>query len=133
MGPESSARGRNIVHWMPFARVCANQIAQGLIRSIRLRWTSAAQTTARNCIGVGAAARPDRRGFYRVLFVGNDSPQKRSELLPDLAELADRLAGEHGRLSELRIRDLEVRASFELNYRGFQEDERRAFLASLPG
>jgi tetratricopeptide (TPR) repeat protein len=44
-----------------------------------------------------------------------------------LAVLADRLAGEHGRLSELRIRDLEVRASFELNYRGFQEDERRAF------
>lgn len=44
-----------------------------------------------------------------------------------LAVLADRLAGEHGRLSELRIRDLEVRASFALNYRGFQEDERRTF------
>jgi tetratricopeptide (TPR) repeat protein len=44
-----------------------------------------------------------------------------------LAVLAERLAGEHGRLSELRIRDLEVRASFALNYKGFQEDERRAF------
>ena len=33
---------------------------------------------------VGAAPRPERRGFYRLLFVGNDSPQKRSELLPDL-------------------------------------------------
>ena len=37
---------------------------------------------------VGAAPRGDRRGFYRLLFVGNDSPQKRSELLPDrLTEL----------------------------------------------
>jgi glycosyltransferase involved in cell wall biosynthesis len=37
---------------------------------------------------VGSAARPERRGFYRLLFVGNDSPQKRSDLLPDLlAEL----------------------------------------------
>lgn len=37
---------------------------------------------------IGAAARGDRRGFYRLLFVGNDSPQKRSDLLPDLmAEL----------------------------------------------
>jgi glycosyltransferase involved in cell wall biosynthesis len=37
---------------------------------------------------VGAAPRGERRGFYRLLFVGNDSPQKRSELLPDLlAEL----------------------------------------------
>jgi tetratricopeptide (TPR) repeat protein len=44
-----------------------------------------------------------------------------------LAVLAERLAGEHGELSELRIRDLEVRASFALNYKGFQEDERRAF------
>ena len=44
-----------------------------------------------------------------------------------LAVLADRLAGEHGRLSELRIRDLEVRASFALNYEDLQEDERRAF------
>lgn len=36
----------------------------------------------------GAATRGERRGFYRLLFVGNDSPQKRSELLPDLlAEL----------------------------------------------
>ena len=44
-----------------------------------------------------------------------------------LAVLAERLAGEHGQLSELRIRDLEVRASFALNYKGFEEDERRAF------
>jgi glycosyltransferase involved in cell wall biosynthesis len=33
---------------------------------------------------VGTAPRSERRGFYRLLFVGNDSPQKRSELLPDL-------------------------------------------------
>lgn len=33
---------------------------------------------------VGASARPERRGFYRLLFVGNDAPQKRSGLLPDL-------------------------------------------------
>jgi glycosyltransferase involved in cell wall biosynthesis len=33
---------------------------------------------------VGTAARGDRRGFHRLLFVGNDSPQKRSDLLPDL-------------------------------------------------
>jgi tetratricopeptide (TPR) repeat protein len=44
-----------------------------------------------------------------------------------LAVLADRLAGEHGRLSELGIRDLEVRASFDLNYQDLREDERRAF------
>jgi tetratricopeptide (TPR) repeat protein len=44
-----------------------------------------------------------------------------------LAVLAGRLAGEHGKLSELRLRDLEVRASFELNYQRFQEDERRTF------
>ena len=38
--------------------------------------------------GVGSAPRADRRGFYRLLFVGNDSPQERSDLLPDLlAEL----------------------------------------------
>jgi glycosyltransferase involved in cell wall biosynthesis len=37
---------------------------------------------------VGSAARADRRGFFHLLFVGNDSPQKRSDLLPDLlAEL----------------------------------------------
>jgi len=37
---------------------------------------------------IGSAARSDRRGFYRLLFVGNDSPQERSDLLPDLlAEL----------------------------------------------
>jgi glycosyltransferase involved in cell wall biosynthesis len=37
---------------------------------------------------VGGAARADRRGFYHLLFVGNASPQKRSDLLPDLlAEL----------------------------------------------
>jgi glycosyltransferase involved in cell wall biosynthesis len=35
-----------------------------------------------------AGVRSDRRGFYRVLFVGDDSPQQRSDLLPDLlAEL----------------------------------------------
>jgi glycosyltransferase involved in cell wall biosynthesis len=33
---------------------------------------------------IGSAAARDRRGFYRLLFVGNDSPQKRSDLLPDL-------------------------------------------------
>ena len=33
---------------------------------------------------VGGAPRPERHGFYRLLFVGNDSPQKRSALLPDL-------------------------------------------------
>lgn len=37
---------------------------------------------------IGSARQTDRRGFYRLLFVGNDSPQKRSDLLPDLlAEL----------------------------------------------
>jgi len=35
-------------------------------------------------VPVGTAPRPDRRGFYRLLFVGNDTPQKRSDLLPDL-------------------------------------------------
>jgi glycosyltransferase involved in cell wall biosynthesis len=43
-----------------------------------------AHVVANGVDAVGTAARPDRRGFYRVLFVGNDSPQKRSELLPDL-------------------------------------------------
>jgi len=33
---------------------------------------------------IGSAARPSRSGFYRLLFVGNDGPQKRSDLLPDL-------------------------------------------------
>jgi len=37
---------------------------------------------------IGTAGRAERPGFYRLLFVGNDSPQKRSDLLPDLlAEL----------------------------------------------
>lgn len=37
---------------------------------------------------MGSAVRSERPGFYRILFVGNDSPQKRSDLLPDLlAEL----------------------------------------------
>jgi glycosyltransferase involved in cell wall biosynthesis len=37
---------------------------------------------------IGSAVRSERPGFYRILFVGNDSPQKRSDLLPDLlAEL----------------------------------------------
>jgi glycosyltransferase involved in cell wall biosynthesis len=37
---------------------------------------------------IGTAGGPDRQGFYRLLFVGNASPQKRSDLLPDLlAEL----------------------------------------------
>lgn len=37
---------------------------------------------------IGSAVQSERRGFYRVLFVGDDSPQKRSDLLPDLlAEL----------------------------------------------
>jgi tetratricopeptide (TPR) repeat protein len=44
-----------------------------------------------------------------------------------LAVLAERLAGEKSQLSELRIRDLEVRTSFTLSYKGFQDDERRAF------
>jgi tetratricopeptide (TPR) repeat protein len=44
-----------------------------------------------------------------------------------LAMLARRLAGEHGRLAELKPRDLEVRASFALNYEDLDEDERRIF------
>jgi glycosyltransferase involved in cell wall biosynthesis len=43
-----------------------------------------AHVIANGVDAVGAAPRPERRGFYRLLFVGNDSPQKRSELLPDL-------------------------------------------------
>jgi tetratricopeptide (TPR) repeat protein len=41
-----------------------------------------------------------------------------------LAELADRLAGEQGRLVELKLRDMEVRASFALHYEDLREDER---------
>jgi tetratricopeptide (TPR) repeat protein len=44
-----------------------------------------------------------------------------------LAVLAERLAGEHGRLAEFKLRDLEVRASFALNYEDLDEDERRIF------
>lgn len=44
-----------------------------------------------------------------------------------LAVLARRLAVEHGRLAELKLRDLEVRASFALNYEDLDEDERRMF------
>jgi tetratricopeptide (TPR) repeat protein len=44
-----------------------------------------------------------------------------------LAVLADRLAGEHGRLAELQIRDLEVRASFARNYLDLHEEERHLF------
>lgn len=44
-----------------------------------------------------------------------------------LAVLARRLAGEHGRLAELKLRDLEVRASFARNYEDLDEDERRTF------
>jgi tetratricopeptide (TPR) repeat protein len=44
-----------------------------------------------------------------------------------LAGLARRLAGEHGRLAELKLRDLEVRASFSLSYEELDEDERRSF------
>jgi tetratricopeptide (TPR) repeat protein len=41
--------------------------------------------------------------------------------------LANRLANDHNLLSELKLRDLEVRASFELSYRDLEEKERRAF------
>jgi tetratricopeptide (TPR) repeat protein len=44
-----------------------------------------------------------------------------------LAVLARRRAVEHGRLAELKLRDLEVRASFALNYEDLDEDERRMF------
>jgi tetratricopeptide (TPR) repeat protein len=44
-----------------------------------------------------------------------------------LAMLADRLAVDYNLLAELKLRDLEVRASFELSYRGLSEEERRAF------
>jgi glycosyltransferase involved in cell wall biosynthesis len=47
-----------------------------------------AHVVANGVESVGSAEMSDRRGFYRVLFVGNDSPQKRSDLLPELlAEL----------------------------------------------
>jgi tetratricopeptide (TPR) repeat protein len=41
--------------------------------------------------------------------------------------LANRLADDHNLLSELRLHDLEVRASFELSYRDLEKEERRAF------
>jgi tetratricopeptide (TPR) repeat protein len=44
-----------------------------------------------------------------------------------LRMLANRLSDDHNLLSELRLRDLEVRASFELSYRDLEQDERRAF------
>jgi tetratricopeptide (TPR) repeat protein len=44
-----------------------------------------------------------------------------------LASLASRLADEQVRLSEPGTRDLEVRASFALNYQALQKDERRLF------
>jgi tetratricopeptide (TPR) repeat protein len=44
-----------------------------------------------------------------------------------LRMLANRLANDHNLLSELKLRDLEVRASFELSYRDLEETERRAF------
>lgn len=44
-----------------------------------------------------------------------------------LAEFARRLAGEHGRLAEFKLRDLEVRASFALSFEDLGEDERRIF------
>jgi DNA-binding SARP family transcriptional activator len=44
-----------------------------------------------------------------------------------LATLAERLGDERRRLDELRIGDLEVRASIALSYRGVQPDERWAF------
>jgi tetratricopeptide (TPR) repeat protein len=44
-----------------------------------------------------------------------------------LAALAGQLASEHGRLVQLRTGDLEVRASFALNYEGLNTDERRIF------
>ena len=44
-----------------------------------------------------------------------------------LATFAARLDDEQVRLAELRIRDLEVRASFALNYESLQPDERRLF------
>jgi tetratricopeptide (TPR) repeat protein len=44
-----------------------------------------------------------------------------------LAGFAARLADERGRLAESESRDLEVRASFALNYQQLQQDERRLF------
>jgi tetratricopeptide (TPR) repeat protein len=44
-----------------------------------------------------------------------------------LRRLADRLTDEHTRLAELRMGDLEVRASFDLTYKHLRDDERRAF------
>jgi glycosyltransferase involved in cell wall biosynthesis len=47
-----------------------------------------AHVVANGVESIGTATRSNRSGFYRLLFVGNDSPQKRSDLLPDLlAEL----------------------------------------------
>jgi len=43
-----------------------------------------------------------------------------------LARLATRLADEHRRLDELRLGDLEVRASLTLSYLGLEPDEQRA-------
>ena len=44
-----------------------------------------------------------------------------------LATLARKLAGDHNLMAELKLRDLEVRASFELSYRDLEPEERRAF------
>jgi tetratricopeptide (TPR) repeat protein len=44
-----------------------------------------------------------------------------------LAELAERLGGERGRLDELRAGDLDVRASLALGYKGLPAQARRAF------
>jgi tetratricopeptide (TPR) repeat protein len=44
-----------------------------------------------------------------------------------LSRLAERLAAEQHRLDELRVGDLEVRASFLTSYQGQTDDDRRAF------
>lgn len=52
-----------------------------------------------------------------------------------VATLAERLADEHRRLVELGVRDLDVRASFQLSYQELPEEQTKAFrlLALWPG
>ncbi|MFE7511465.1 ATP-binding protein [Streptomyces sp. NPDC057540] len=56
---------------------------------------------------------------------------------PDVpvADLADRLADERGRLDHLEIGDLDVRSTFMISYRGLSDEQQRAFrlLGLFPG
>ncbi|MGH3735297.1 MAG: AfsR/SARP family transcriptional regulator [Micromonosporaceae bacterium] len=78
---------------------------------------------------LGAAERISRLCGHLPLAVRVAGAKLAAKPHWSVAKLAERLADERRRLGELRVGDLDVRASIGLSYHGRAEDERRAFRA----